>query len=296
MDSSPVRNRLLLAIAALLFSTGGAAIKAVTLSAWQVASFRSGIAALVLCAALPESRRGWSWRIVPVASAYAATLILFVLANRLTTAANAIFLQSSAPLYLLLLGPLLLHEPIHRADLVYMLAVLVGVTLFFVGSESAIATAPDPRRGDVVALVSGVTYAFMLAGLRWLGRDGAGTAALGATVLGNVLACLFALPMALPLRGAGASDIAVLLYVGIFQVGLAYVCLTRAIRHVPAVEATTLLMIEPAMSPVWSWLVHGERPGALPLAGGAVILAASAINTWRRVSPAAAKVASPPPA
>lgn len=294
MHSSPLRNRLLLVTAAILFSTGGAAFKAVTLGGWQVASFRSGIAAIVLLAAIPEARRGWSWRIVPVAFAYAATLITFVLANRLTTAANAIFLQSTAPLYLLLLGPLLLDEAIERADIVYMVGVLGGATLFFLGTQSALATAPDPQRGNAIALGSGVSYALMLAGLRWLARHGGNATGLGAAALGNILACLCALPMALPVRGGHASDLAVLLYLGIVQIGLAYVCLTRAIRHVPAVEATTVLMIEPAMSPVWSWLVHGERPAALPLVGGAVILAASMINTWRRAKPPAVRAAVPP--
>jgi drug/metabolite transporter, DME family len=276
------RHRLLLAAAAILFSTGGAAIKAIHLTAWQVASFRSGIAALVLLAALPESRRGWSWRIAPVAAAYAATLILFVVANRLTTAANAIFLQSTAPLFILLLAPLILHEKIRRGDVVYMLVVLAGVTLFFAGTETAVATATDPKRGNAIALASGVTYALMLIGLRWLGRHGEGSAALAATTLGNLLAFVCVLPMALPVAHVGVSDLGVLLYVGVIQVGLAYVLLTRGIRHVPAVEATTLLMLEPAMNPFWSWLVHGERPGTLPLTGGAIILVASAINTWLR--------------
>ncbi|HLS47395.1 MAG TPA: hypothetical protein VK012_02685, partial [Gemmatimonadales bacterium] len=99
--------RLRLVLAALLFSTGGAAIKATTLTAWQVAGFRSGVAALVLFLLLPESRRGWSWRTLLVGISYAATLLLFVLANKLTTSANTIFLQSTAPLYILILSPLL---------------------------------------------------------------------------------------------------------------------------------------------------------------------------------------------
>src|SRR5678815_307458 len=111
-----MKNRLLLMAAALLFSTGGAAVKAVSLTGWQVASFRSGVATLVLLLAVPGVRRQFRWGMLPVAAAYAATLILFVLANRLTTSANAIFLQSTAPLYLLLLGPLLLREPIRRND------------------------------------------------------------------------------------------------------------------------------------------------------------------------------------
>jgi len=170
MTASPIRSRLLLVAAAILFSTGGAAIKSATLTGWQVACFRSGVAALVLLAALPQARRGWSWRIAPVAAAYAATLIAFVMANRLTTSADAIFLQSTAPLYLLLLGPLLLKEPIHRAGLFYMLAVAAGMALFFVGGQPVLATAPDPPRGNLVALFSGLAYALTLAGLRWLGR------------------------------------------------------------------------------------------------------------------------------
>src|SRR6185369_12377884 len=156
---SPVRNRLLLVAAGLLFSTGGAAIKAASLTGWQVASFRSGLAAIVLLAAIPNARRQFRWSMLPVAAAYAATLILFVLANRLTTSANAIFLQATAPLYLLLLGPLLLHEPIRRNDVYYMLAVAIGLALFLAGRDTAAVTAPDPPRGNLLALASGVTYA-----------------------------------------------------------------------------------------------------------------------------------------
>lgn len=281
MESSPVRNRLLLVSAALLFSTGGAVFKAITLNGWQVACFRSAIAALVMLAAIPESRRGWSWRIVPVGLAYAATLVTFVVANKLTTAANAIFLQSTAPLYLLLLGPFVLHERLRRADVLYLAGVLAGVTLFFVGSESAVATAPDPPKGNLIALGSGVTYALMLAGLRWLSRHERSTG-LAASVLGNLFAFACALPMALPVVAVTRTDIVLLVYLGVVQIGLAYILLTRGIRHIPAVEATTVLMIEPAMNPVWSWMAHGERPGALSLSGGALILAASIVNTWRR--------------
>ena len=135
-----------------LFSTGGAAIKAASLTGWQVASFRSAVATLVLLAVVPEARRRWHWRMLPVSVAYAATLVLFVLANRLTTSANAIFLQSTAPLYLLLLGPLVLHEPIRRAGLLYALAVGGGLILFFAGSDAVAATAPDPPRGNLLAL------------------------------------------------------------------------------------------------------------------------------------------------
>jgi drug/metabolite transporter (DMT)-like permease len=282
MESSPVRNRLLLFAAAFLFSTGGAAIKSATITGWQVASFRSGVAAAVLFLVLPDARRGWSWRIVPVAVAYAATLITFVLANRLTTAADAIFLQSTAPLYLLLLSPLLLREPIRGADVLYMAVVVTGMTLFFLGTETASATAPDPPRGNLVAALSGLLYAFMLAGFRWLGRRREGNAGIATVALGNSIACLAAMPLALPVQAVAAHDILTILYLGVVQIGIAYFCLTRAMRHVPALEAATVLMLEPAMNPVWTWLVHGERPGPWPLVGGGLILSATLANTWRQ--------------
>jgi len=276
---SSLGNRLLLVMAALLFSTGGAAIKSTSLTAWQVASFRSGVAAFVLLAAVPEARRGWSWRITPVAAAYAATLILFVLATRLTTAANAIFLQSTAPLYVWVLAPWLLGERRRRGEIWYILMLVAGMSLFFAGADQGVATAPDPHRGNLIGLGSGIAWALTMTGLRWLGR-GSGEA-MAPVALGNLVAFGAALPMALPVAGAGAGDFAVILYLGVVQIGLAYVFVTRAIRYVPAFEATAVLLLEPVMNPVWAWLIRGETPGSWALAGGLLILSATLAHTWR---------------
>jgi DME family drug/metabolite transporter len=293
MDASPVRNRLLVVAAAVLFSTGGVAVKAAALTGWQIASFRSGVAAAALLLLLPEARRGWTWRMVPVSVAYAATLVTFVLANRLTTAANAVFLEATAPLYVLLLAPWLLRERLKRSDAAYIVAVLGGLALFFVGREPAVATAPSPGQGNLVALASGVTYALMLVGLRWLGRDKQSDSALAAATLGNILAFLAALPLALGASRAGtaasAANIGVILYLGVAQVGLAYLCLTRAMRHVTAFEATAILLLEPALNPVWVWLVHGEKPGGWALSGGVLILSATLLNTVRQTTTPTAK-------
>jgi drug/metabolite transporter (DMT)-like permease len=265
----------------VLFSTGGAAIKGATLTGWQVACGRSLVAAVALLLLLPEARRSWRWRTAGVSLAYAATLILFVLANRLTTAANAIFLQSAAPLYLLLLSPWLLKEPIRRADVLYMLAVAAGLSLLFVQREPAAATAPDPSRGNLLAAASGLTYALTLAGLRWLSRGKETNGGVATVAIGNLVVFAVSLPMALPVAAPGAANVAVILYLGIFQVGLAYVCVTRALQHVAAFEANTVLLLEPALNPVWVWLLQGERPGAWALAGGAVIIGAALVNAWR---------------
>ena len=281
-------NRLLLAITAVLFSTGGAVIKATTLDNWQVAGFRSGIAAAVLFAAIPSSRRIRDWRIALVGLAYAAMLVLFVQSTKLTTAANAIFLQSTAPLYLLLIGPVLLREPVRRAELLVIAAVAAGMVCVFAGPETRSATALDPALGNRYGALSGLAWALSVAGLRWLGRrPGAGNAATATVAAGNTIAFLICLPMALPVARIGVRDAAALVYLGVVQIGLAYVLLTRAIRHVPALEAATLLLLEPALSPVWAWMAHGERPGPLAIAGGIIIVAATLLNAWRQSRPSA---------
>jgi len=285
--SKASKNRLFLFAAALLFSTGGAAIKACSLSSWQVAGFRSGIAALVLYILLPSARpfgkNAWTWRTWLIGLAYAATLILFVLSNKLTTSANAIFLQSTAPLYLLLLGPWVLREPIRKVDLAVISTVAAGAALLLLGSETAGSTAPDPGRGNLLASAAGVCWALTITGLRWMGKRSDGVDSTTAIVIaGNFIAFVLCLPAAIPVKAVSSTDIAVLLYLGIFQVSLAYVFLTRSLREVPGLEAATLLLIEPVFNPIWTWIVHGERPAALALLGGFLIIAAAFTGTvWR---------------
>ncbi len=274
-------DRLLLLAAALLFSTGGTAIKATQLSAWQVAGFRSAAGAVALLAMSREARRGWSRYVLAPGLAYAATLVLFVLANKLTTAANAIFLQDAAPLYLVLLGPWLLGERARRGELGLLGVVAVGIALFFVARETPVATAPDPLRGNVLATIAGWTWALTIAGLRWLGSRRPASAAT-APVVGNALAFVVCLPWALPVRAVGVRDVAVILYLGIFQIAAAYLCMTRALKRVRALEASLLLMAEPALSPIWAWLVHGERPSGPALAGGVLILSGCVAYSLRR--------------
>ena len=279
---SVTRARLYVLAAALIFSIGGAGIKACHLTSWQVASFRSGIAAITLLLLLPEARRGWSWRSAAVGAGVGVTMILFVLANKLTTSANTIFLQSTAPLYIMLLSPWLLREPIRARDLGIMVIVVSGMALLFVGTERPYATAPDPVRGNLLAALCAVSWAFTLMGLRWMGRGeapGSGSAAT-AVVIGNLLAFSLALPFALPVHAARPLDWAIVTGLGVIQIGVAYVFLTRGMRHVRAFEASMLLLLEPVLNPVWSWLIHGERPRAWSLVGGAIILTGTLLKTW----------------
>jgi len=303
--------RLQILAAALLFSTGGAVIKATALTSWQVAGLRSGIAFLALTLLLPGARRAvsYGWGIAGVGVAYGATLVLFVAGNKLTTAANTIFLQSTAPLYLLALAPWLLAERVRRRDLSYMTALAVGLALFFVGQRQPDALAPDPFTGNLLAAAAGVTWGLTLLGLRAVGRTTGGRATGGrsaggrstggrgsgatpgrdagaaAVVVGNLFAFLACLPAVLPpggtgLAGVSLADWGAVAFLGVFQIGLAYYFLTRALRHVGALEASLLLLVEPVLNPVWTWIVHGETPGPWGLAGGSVILGATVAKTW----------------
>jgi drug/metabolite transporter (DMT)-like permease len=274
-------SRLLVLCAAFLFSTGGAAIKATDFSAWQVAGFRSGIAALALFLLLPAWRRGWSTRTLLVGGAYAATLILYVSANKLTTAANTIFLQATAPLYVLLLAPRLLGEPLRRSDLLLSALLITGGALFFVRIDPALTTAPDPLRGNLLAAASGVTWALTLLGLRWLARSRSASSAGGAVLAGNAIAFAACAPLAFPMGESVPLDWAVVVYLGLFQIGLAYVAMTRGMRRTPAFEASLLLLIEPALNALWAWLMHGEQPGPASLLGCALILLASIAAAFR---------------
>lgn len=274
---TPARLRIL--AAAALFSTGGAAIKIAAFNAPQVSALRSGIAAVALLLWL-RGRLNWSGTAVLIGFVYAATLTLFVGATKLTTAANAIFLQSTAPLYLLLLAPFALQERVHRREALYLLAVAAGLLFCFFGQRVATATAPDPRTGNLLGLACGVAWALTLLGLRWAerghARPGVG---LTAVVAGNATAFLVALPYAWPFPSAGVVEWSTVTYLGVFQIGLAYIFVTSAMRDLPALDASLLLLLEPVLNPVWAWAIRGEEPGTWTILGGVVIIAATAIKS-----------------
>jgi DME family drug/metabolite transporter len=270
--------------AAALFSTGGTAIKATTLTGWQVAGARSLVAAVVLLVVMPGARRGWDRKTAAVAVAYAATLTLFVLANKLTTAVHTIFLQSTSPIYILAVSPWLLGEPRRREDLAVLAVIAAGMGLILSGSDAATSLATDPALGNLLAAGSGVAWAGTVMGLRYLSRDPDRPDAGGAAAaLGNLLTAAVCLPMMLPMGAVSAADVAVIGWLGVFQIGGAYFLLTRAMPHVPALTASLLLFVEPVLSGVWAWSVHGEVPGPAALVGSGLVLAGLVLQAvWSR--------------
>jgi drug/metabolite transporter (DMT)-like permease len=272
------KARTALVVAAVLFSSGGALIKGTSLGPWQIGCLRSLVAAVAFLALVPSARRWPTRGEWLVGIAYAGTLVLFVVANKLTTAASTIYLQSTAPLYILLFGPWLLGERASKRDIPFLVAMAVALGLLVVGTPSAQTTAPNPALGNALAIASGVGWGFTMMGLRRLQRANvAGTAGggVGAVVAGNVIAAVATLPLALPIGESAVSDWSVIVFLGVVQIALAYRCVTYGLTRVPALEASLLLLVEPVLSPIWAWLVHGEEPGPLAVAGGIVVAAAT---------------------
>lgn len=267
-----LRPRLEILAAAVLWSTAGAAIKLCALTGWQIAGGRSLVSGIFVFALFPESRRLPGWRVLLVSVSYTATVVFFVLATKLTTAANAIFIQDTAPLWVLLLSPWLIHERPTRGELLAVPIYGLGLGLFFLDELSA-----GQRLGNLVALVSGVAFAFSIVGLRRV--KGAGNSAIA---WGNLLAAAVALPLWSQGPAPRALDLALLLYLGVFQLGLAYVLFSKGLHGTPAVEASLLALLEPVLNPIWTFLIVGERPGRWAIAGGAIVLAATA---WRTLQP-----------
>ncbi len=275
--------RMRVVTAAVLFSSGGTAIKLCGFGPWQLAAGRAVVAAFAMTLLIPEARRGWSWRAPVVGLAYGCAGLLFILANKLTTAASAIFIQATNPLFILALAPVLVRERVTRRDLEYMAVLVVGMALLLSAPGRSFATAPNPLLGNALAAGCALSWALTVIGYRWVAHRGpAGTGAVAAAAItGNAIVILVALPLALPLDRGTPGDWVVVAYLGVFQLALAYVFLSRAVTQVRALEVALLMLVEPVLSPIWAWLVHGETPGIRSMLGGVVILAATAWHAWR---------------
>jgi drug/metabolite transporter (DMT)-like permease len=255
---------LMLVGAALFWSTGGILIKWVDWHPLAISGMRSAIGAAVLFAVFRPRRFTWSWLQLGAAVAYAATVTLFVVANKTTTAANAILLQYTAPVHVALFGAWFLGEKPRRLDWIALTLVLGGMVLFFLEDLSM-----TGLWGNLAALASGLSFAWLALFLR---RQKEGSP-VEAILFGNLLAALIGLPFMLQSSPTDAGWLGLTL-LGVFQVGLPYALFARAIREVTAMEAMLIPTIEPVLNPLWVLLLLGEAPGRLALGGGAIILTA----------------------
>ncbi len=265
---------LLVLAAAIIWSTGGLFIKWTSLSGLELSFGRSLLAAITV--AIFTRREGFGInRVTAVASLlYAALLLLFVLATKETTAANAIFLQYTAPLYVLILEPLVYHEKFRRRDLLTVLACVIGMSLFFVGKLR-----PQDVTGNLLALASGLCFAFYFLLLR---HPSARTVNRASSVIyGNLLVVLLCATAGLAaLPNLTSFDALAVLYLGVIQIGVAYTLFTLGMaRGIRSLDAGIVGYIEPVLNPIWVFLVLGERPSKWALIGGAIIISAVVVHT-----------------
>jgi drug/metabolite transporter (DMT)-like permease len=261
--------------AALLWSTGGLFIKASPgLSAYELSFGRCLLAALTV--GYFTRREGFRVNSVTViaAAVYAALLLLFVMATKMTTAANAIFLQYTAPVYVLVFEPLIFKEKYRRADFLVVAACVAGIALFFVGRLR-----PEEMQGNLLALSSGVCFAAFMLLIR-LPRAGRVNRA-SSIIYGNLLLAAVCAPAFF--RGAHkltAPDLGVIVFLGVVQIGVAYTLFTRGIeRGVRSLDAGLVGYVEPLSNPLWVFLFLGERPSGWAITGGAVIITAVIAHT-----------------
>ncbi|MBS0630764.1 MAG: DMT family transporter [Verrucomicrobia bacterium] len=263
-----------LLLAALCWSLGGLLIKSVDWPPLAVSGGRGLIAALYLTlTARGPLRFTWSPVQLGAAVAYASCTATFVAATKLTTAANAILLQYTAPVWVALLGVWFLGERASRADWLAIGATFGGMLLFFWSAGLQLTGA----MGIILGVASGVSFAAMAVLMRRQ-KDGS---PLESIILGNLLAFLIGVPAMIGAPLPSLKGGIALLLLGIVQLGVSYQLYARAVRHVTALEATLIPVIEPILNPVWVALFFGELPGPLAFAGGAIVLAAV---TWRALA------------
>jgi drug/metabolite transporter, DME family len=262
--------------AVLLWSTGGLFIKLTSFDAFAVNCGRSLFAALTV--ALFTYKKGLKLDAFTLLTSffYAGTLSCFVYANKTTTAANAIFLQYTAPIYILILAPIALKEKFRFADLFTVIFCLIGMSLFFVGKIES-----QGFWGNIVALASGVFFGLYFTFLRHP-RSLANKNPALSVFYGNLMIVIFMIPLVagnLPER-ISTTDVFTIIFLGVFQIGIAYLLFTKGVAEgVRSLDASIVGFIEPLLNPVWVFLFIGEKPSNWAILGGAIIISAVIVHT-----------------
>ncbi len=257
--------------AAIFWSTGGLLIKLVTLNAMQISFFRCGIAALVFALVFRKKVFRFNWFSVLNAAFYAAVLTFFVLATKTTTAANAIFLQSTAPIYVLIFEPIFNKTGYERINIITIIFVFAGMILFFMGDLT-----PGDIEGNIYGLLAGITFAAFFIGMRKNSHE----YHFSSIFLGNVLVALICIPFIISIEQLTFSNLWMVSFLGVFQIALAYIFFSYGLKRVLAIEASLISMFEPVLNPVWVFIGYGEVPSVTAIIGGVIIIAAITLRSF----------------
>lgn len=258
-------------IAAILWSSGGILIKLVTLHPMQISFFRGIFAAIVFAIIFRKKAFIFNGMTFVNGIFYAGILILFVIATKLTTAANAIFLQYTAPIYVLVFEPIINKTEFKRINVITIFVCFVGMVLFFMGELSF-----THIEGDVIALLSGIAFAAFLIGM----RNNKHEYQFSTIFYGNIIITLICLPMLGTISAITTTNLLMVGFLGIFQIGIAYAIFTYGLKRVFAIEASLIGMIEPVLNPVWVLIWYGEVPSFPAIIGGVIIITAIGFRTF----------------
>lgn len=256
--------------AALLWSSGGLFIKLISLNAMQLSFFRCSIAAITFAIIFKKRILLFNKLSLINSFIYAIVLITFVIATKTTTAANAIFLQSTAPIYVLIFEPIFNKTKYERINIITVAVCVLGMILFFVGKLE-----PGHLEGNFVALISGITFAAFFLGMKQNDHKYQQSS----IFWGNVLVAMICIPFLTSIELISFSDLWMVSFLGVFQIATAYAFFASGLKRVIAVEASIISMVEPVLNPVWVFIGYGETPSITAIIGGLIILTAIVVRS-----------------
>lgn len=256
--------------AALLWSSGGLFIKLISLNAMQLSFFRCSIAAITFAIIFKKRILLFNKLSLINSFIYAIVLITFVIATKTTTAANAIFLQSTAPIYVLIFEPIFNKTKYERINIITVAVCVLGMILFFVGKLE-----PGHLEGNFVALISGITFAAFFLGMKQNDHKYQQSS----IFWGNVLVAMICIPFLTSIELISFSDVWMVSFLGVFQIAIAYAFFASGLKRIYAVEASIISMIEPVLNPVWVFIGYGEVPSLEAIIGGLIILTAIVVRS-----------------
>ncbi len=272
MHNISEHNKGILAVflTAILWSSGGLFIKLISLDSMELSFFRCAIAAVVFALMFRKRILKLNRLALLNSFAYAAVLILFVIATKTTTAANAIFLQSTAPIYVLIFEPLLTKTKWERINIITIIVCFLGMILFFMGDLT-----PGDIKGNIAALLAGVAFAAFFLGMK-KNEPQYGESSI---FYGNVIVALICIPFITDMNSISVQDFAMVSFLGVFQIAFAYALFSYGLKRIIAVEASIISMFEPVLNPIWVFIGYGEVPSVYAIIGGIIIITAISTRT-----------------
>lgn len=274
------KGLIYISLCAFLWSSSGLFIKVLQVSAFHISFYRSAIAALTITAVTLYRHKKIKFELDSLSLLasffYAGILILFVIATKMTTAANAIFLQFTAPIYLLVLEPVFLKTKFEIKNLVTIIFCIGGMVLFFFGRLEL-----GNVYGNLVAICSGICFAMFTLLLRYKRIKHKSVNTLGSVILGNLLVAVISFFIIYPEFSLSSTETTILIYIGMIQIGISYIIFNAGIKYVTATESMIIAMMEAIFNPVWVFIGIGEVPSVYAIIGGSIIFGAI---LWRTLN------------